>query len=202
MPWSSSAVSLPAPGRGRSITYFGMGTPFLLSWYGASVPTVCMSHTVGRIQTSQRYVVNRRFRHPMTTIPRSVRATAKSTRAAATREALLAAARDLFGTQGFANTSVDEVVRRAGMTKGALYHHFKDKDELFRAVVEEVKLEVTQTAASRYFETNESPDPIEAVRLTCFAVIDAYLDPAVQRIAVLDARSVLGAAVRRDLDNR
>ena len=138
----------------------------------------------------------------MTTIPRPTRSTAKSARAAATRDALLAAARELFGSQGFANTSVDEVVRRAGLTKGALYHHFKDKDELFRAVVEEVKLEVTQRAAARYFETTESPDPIEAVRLTCFAVIDAYLDPAAQRIAVLDARSVLAAAVRRDLDNR
>ena len=128
--------------------------------------------------------------------------TAKTTRAEATRRALLASARALFGEKGYAATSVDEVVRDAGVTKGALYHHFKDKDQLFRAVVEEVKLEVTQAAASSYFETFDGSDPMETVHHTCVAVIDAHLDPAVQRITILDARSVLDASVRRELDAR
>ena len=128
--------------------------------------------------------------------------TAKTTRAEATRRALLASARALFGEKGYAATSIDEVVRDAGVTKGALYHHFKDKDQLFRAVVEQVKLEVTQAAASSYFETVDGVDPLQTVHHTCLAVIDAHLDPAVQRITILDARAVLDASARRELDAR
>jgi AcrR family transcriptional regulator len=137
----------------------------------------------------------------MTAITRSAK-TAKTARAEATRQALLASARSLFGEKGYAATSVDEVVKHAGVTKGALYHHFKDKDQLFRAVVEAVKLEVTQSAASSYFAAFEGADPLESVHHTCVAVIDAHLDPAVQRITILDARSVLDASVRRELDAR
>jgi AcrR family transcriptional regulator len=126
----------------------------------------------------------------------------KQARAEATRHALLASGRELFGAQGFAGTSVDEVVRHAGVTKGALYHHFKDKDALFRAVLEEVKLEVTQAAAASYFEAVDGDDATQTMRLTCLSVIDAHLDPAVQRITVLDARAVLDASTRRDLDAR
>jgi AcrR family transcriptional regulator len=132
----------------------------------------------------------------------AVTRTAKTSRAEATRRALLASARELFGDKGYAATSVDEVVRHAGVTKGALYHHFKDKDQLFRAVVEEVKGEVTQAAASSYFETFDGADALETVHHTCLAVIDAHLDPAVQRITVLDARAVLDASTRRELDAR
>src|SRR5438105_6943888 len=128
--------------------------------------------------------------------------TAKGARAEATRRALLASARSLFGEKGYAATSVDEVVRHAGVTKGALYHHFRDKDDLFRAVVEEVKLEVTTAAADSYFEAADGADPAQTVLLTCLAVIDACLDPAVQRITVLDARSVFDSSTRRELDAR
>ncbi|HEV3226073.1 MAG TPA: helix-turn-helix domain-containing protein, partial [Acidimicrobiales bacterium] len=103
--------------------------------------------------------------------------TAKGARAEATRRALLASARELFGERGFAPTSVDEVVRHAGVTKGALYHHFRDKDDLFRAVLEEVKLDVTSAAADSYFDAAEGDDPLHTVLLTCLAVIDAHLDP-------------------------
>ena len=134
----------------------------------------------------------------MTTVQRG----AKGGRAEATRRALVASARSLFGEKGYAATSVDEVVRHAGVTKGALYHHFRDKDDLYRAVVEEVKLEVTTAAANSFFEAAEGEDPLRTVLLTCLAVIDAHLDPAVQRITVLDARAVLDASTRRELDAR
>src|SRR3954449_13053319 len=91
----------------------------------------------------------------------AIQRTAKAARGEATRRALLASARELFGSKGFAGTSVDEVVRHAGVTKGALYHHFRDKDHLFRAVLEEVKLEVTTAAADRYFEAAEGTDPLQ-----------------------------------------
>lgn len=134
----------------------------------------------------------------MTAIQRS----AKASKAEATRRALVASARELFGSKGYASTSVDEVVRHAGVTKGALYHHFKDKDDLFRAVVEEVKLEVTQRAADSYFAAADSTDPTKSLLLTCLSMIDAYLDPEVQRISALDARSVFDATTRREIEAR
>src|SRR4051794_2156134 len=119
--------------------------------------------------------------------------TMKSSRADVTRRSLITSARALFGEKGYAATSVDEVVRHAGVTKGALYHHFRDKDDLFRAVVEEVKLEVTTAAGNSYFDTADGADPAQTVLRTCLAVIDAHLDPAVQRITLLDARAVFDA---------
>jgi AcrR family transcriptional regulator len=123
-------------------------------------------------------------------------------KAEATRRGLIAAARKLFGEQGYAGTSVDEVVKAAGVTKGALYHHFRDKDDLFRAVVEEVKVDVTAAAAESYFDDSDSEDPLERVHRLVIALIDAHLDPAVQRISIIDARSVFDAATRRDLSTR
>jgi AcrR family transcriptional regulator len=127
----------------------------------------------------------------------------KGARAEATRRALLAAARDAFGERGYGPTSVEEIVRRAGVTKGALYHHFRDKDDLFVAVVEEVKREVTGIVGASFLAFIDShDDPLEAVTLGCLAFIDAHADPAVQRITIVDARSVLDGATRRDLDAR
>jgi AcrR family transcriptional regulator len=123
-------------------------------------------------------------------------------KAEATRRGLLQAARKLFGEKGFAGTSVDEVVKAAGVTKGALYHHFKDKDDLFRAVVEEVKVDVTSAAADSYFDDTDGDDPLQRVHRLCAAMIDAHLDPAVQRISLIDSRAVFDAATRRDLNTR
>src|SRR3954470_15301386 len=79
-------------------------------------------------------------------------------KAEVTRRSLIASARKLFGDQGFAGTSVDEVVKAAGVTKGALYHHFRDKDDLFRAVVEQVKVDVTAKAADSFFDDSDNDD--------------------------------------------
>lgn len=119
-----------------------------------------------------------------------------------TRRSLIEAARHLFGEQGYAATSVDEVVRSAGVTKGALYHHFRDKDDLFRAVVEEVKREVTDVVGEAFLNAAAEPDPLATVLNGSLAFIDAHLDPAVQRTTILDARAVLDASTRRALDNR
>ena len=126
----------------------------------------------------------------------------KAARAQATRRALLDSARSLFGEQGYAATSVDEVVRHAGVTKGAMYHHFDDKDDLFRAVLEEVKGEVTAAAGRSFVEIAAAGDSMRTVLEGCFALIDASVDPRVQQITVLDARSVLDVAARRELDAR
>jgi AcrR family transcriptional regulator len=93
---------------------------------------------------------------------------------------------------------VDDIVAEAGMTKGAVYHHFEGKEGLFRAVFEQVHREVTDQAAAEFL----GPDPWQALLDGCRLWVDAHLDPAVRRIALEDARSVLGWDVVRDIENR
>jgi AcrR family transcriptional regulator len=115
-----------------------------------------------------------------------------------TREALLRAARELFGTQGFAATSTEEIVAVAGMTKGALYHHFADKDTLFRVVFEQVEHEVSDAAVAEFMR----PDSWQALIGGCDSWIDAHVDPAVRQIALVDARGVLGWEAARAIETR
>jgi AcrR family transcriptional regulator len=90
-------------------------------------------------------------------------------------------------------------VRRAGVTRGALYHHFAGKEDLFRAVFEDVEREVTERVA-RVAATNT--DPLDALRRGCQEFLDAALDPAVQRIVLVDAPAVLGWSAWRELEAR
>ena len=83
----------------------------------------------------------------------------KAEQADATRTALSAAARQLFTERGYAATSTTEIVERAGVTRGALYHHFAAKDELFRAVFEQLEGEVTEHVAQQALT---SDDPLVA----------------------------------------
>ncbi|MGQ0802957.1 MAG: TetR/AcrR family transcriptional regulator [Actinomycetota bacterium] len=122
----------------------------------------------------------------------------KAAQGQATREALLQAARKLFGEQGYAGTSTEDVVAQAGVTKGALYHHFEGKPDLFRAVFEQLKHEISDQVAEVFMER----DPWRALSGGCQSVVDAQLDPAVRRIVLHDARSVLGWETVRDVDNR
>ena len=122
----------------------------------------------------------------------------RAAQAAATRAALIAAARQSFGSRGFAETSLDDIVARARVTKGALYHHFGGKDDLFAAVYEQVLREVSDRVVSEFLR----PDPWEALLAGCGLWIDAHLDPAVQRIAMRDARAVLGWDTVRDVESR
>lgn len=122
----------------------------------------------------------------------------KQERGEATREALTEAARRLFGEQGFNATSLDEIVNEAGVTKGALYHHFSDKEELFMAVAESVRRDTTVKLQDLFL----LPDPFAALEAGCMAIFDAYLDPAVRQIVLTDARSVLSATAYRELQSR
>src|SRR5258707_14209519 len=69
-------------------------------------------------------------------------------RSEATRQALVRAARSLFGARGYADVGTEEIVRTAGVTRGALYHQFRDKAGLFAAVAEEVEAEITGRIAA------------------------------------------------------
>ena len=115
-----------------------------------------------------------------------------------TRSALIDAARELFGNQGYGDTSTDEIVTRAGVTKGALYHHFRGKDDLFRAVFEQVQREVSDQAVAEFL----GPDSWEALVNGCDLWVRAHLDASVRRIVMQDARAVLGADEVRAIENR
>ncbi|MGH8984335.1 MAG: TetR/AcrR family transcriptional regulator [Acidimicrobiia bacterium] len=120
-------------------------------------------------------------------------------RSATTQAALLVSARELFAERGFAGAGREEIVRRAGVTRGALYHHFAGKEDLFRAVFEEVEREVTERVAKAAVSTS---DPLAALRRGCQEFLDAALDPAVQRIVLVDAPAVLGWSTWRELEAR
>ena len=111
-------------------------------------------------------------------------------RSAATRAALVTAARELFAERGYAAVGTEEVCRRADVTRGALYHHFDGKRELFAAVYEEVERQLVERIAASAMAS--AGDPMEALQAGAEAFLDACEDPAVQRIALLDAPSVLG----------
>ncbi len=115
-----------------------------------------------------------------------------------TRGALLRAARELFGGKGFAATSLEEIVTRAGVTKGALYHHFTDKVTLFRAVFEQVQREVSDAAVTEFLQ----PDPWLALVGGCRQWVDAHDDPAIRQIVLVDARGVLGWEAARAIETR
>jgi AcrR family transcriptional regulator len=113
----------------------------------------------------------------------------KAEHAEATRAALVASARALFAERGYAAVSIEEIVRRARVTRGALYHHFEDKADLFRAVFEDVQ----QDLARRLLEAAASqPDESKHLEIGCHAFLDACAEPDVQRIVLIDGPAVLG----------
>jgi AcrR family transcriptional regulator len=122
-------------------------------------------------------------------------------RGEATRERLLAAARELFGERGYDGTSIEAVLHTSGVARGALYHHFQSKAELFDAVAEEVFVEIAQetSAAAR---ASLDTDTLERLRAGSQAWLQMALEPAVQRITLLDPPTVLGWARWRALDEQ
>jgi AcrR family transcriptional regulator len=120
-------------------------------------------------------------------------------RSEATRKALVDVGRKLFAKRGYADVGTEEIVRRAGVTRGALYHHFSGKEDLFRAVAEQVEEEMTRRSAEAALAHQ---DPWEQQRAGWEAFLDACLDPAVQRIILLDAPSVLGPKAWREIASK
>ena len=123
----------------------------------------------------------------------------KAQQSEATRRKLLRVGRDLFARRGYAGVATEEIVRRAGVTRGALYHHFRDKRDLFAAVVEELEQEVMERVAAAALS---EPDAWEQQRAAIDAFLDVCLEPAVQRIVLTDAPSVLGLAAWREIEAR
>jgi len=117
--------------------------------------------------------------------------------AAATRAELLRVARELFAARGYADVGTEEIVRAAHVTRGALYHHFADKRDLFRAVHNQLAQELLAQIVA---QTAGSADAWEALTRGMRAFLDICEDPAVIRISHLDAPAVLGWAEWREVD--
>jgi AcrR family transcriptional regulator len=118
---------------------------------------------------------------------------------AQTRAALVAAGRRLFGQDGYAGTSVEDLAREARVTTGALYHHFPTKTALFETVFEEVHTGLLAASADA---AASASDEVEALAMGFEAFLDAMLTPEVQRIIITDAPAVLGLARFTELDER
>ena len=126
---------------------------------------------------------------------------ARAEQSEATRMALVSAARALFAERGYAGVGTEEIVRRADVTRGALYHHFEDKKDLFRAVHEAVEAELAQTIAGQLAEGGAT-DALELLRTGVRTFLDACTDRELARIALVDAPSVLGWQEWREVDER
>jgi AcrR family transcriptional regulator len=119
--------------------------------------------------------------------------------ARATREALIDAALELFTRRGYAEVGTEQIVQRAKLTRGALYHHFDDKRDLFRAVLEAVEADLVERIAARMDGVS---DRWEVMLTGTRAFLDACEEPAVKQIALMDAPAVLGWREWREIDER
>jgi AcrR family transcriptional regulator len=126
--------------------------------------------------------------------------TLKAEQSEATRAALIAAALELFAERGYGDVGTEEIVRAAGVTRGALYHHFAGKMELFQAVYEDVERKLVERIAESALSS--ASDPLQALHAGAQAFLDACEDPAVRRIALVDAPSVLGWEQWREIGLR
>ena len=120
-------------------------------------------------------------------------------RGEATRSQLIAVARRMFADRGYEDTSIEAVLREAGVSRGSLYHHFPSKEALFEAVAEDVETTVgTQTIAA----TAGADGPVAALRAGSLAWVRLAGDPVVQRILLIDGPAVLGWERWRAMEER
>ena len=116
-----------------------------------------------------------------------------------TRERLISVGFELFGTRGYEATSIGAILDAAGLARGAFYHHFATKAELFDAVLDRVIARIADAAADA---ARAHEDPVESLRAGCSTWLDVALDPAIQQIAFLDATAVLGWDRYHELDEQ
>ena len=114
----------------------------------------------------------------------------RARQAEATRSLLIDVARRMFTEQGYAATSIDDIIQQAGVARGALYHHFPGKEALFQAVYQAVEAEVVAAVLEA---AAAQSSPWDAVRAGLSTFLDACLEPSFRRIVVLDSVSVLQA---------
>lgn len=122
-------------------------------------------------------------------------------RSAATQDALVTAARRLWGQRGYSAVSTPEIVEAAGVTRGALYHQYPDKTALFVTVLEAVEADVMRRLAARVADSRPAT-PADAMHAAADAWLEIAGEPEVRQLVLLDAPSVLGWAGFRDISQR
>jgi AcrR family transcriptional regulator len=122
-------------------------------------------------------------------------------RSAATRDALISAARKLWGLRGYAEVGTPEIATAAGVTRGAMYHQFADKAALFRDVVEAVEQDVMARMATMVASSGATT-PADVIRAAVDAWLEVSSDPEVRQLILLDAPAVIGWAGFRDVAQR
>jgi AcrR family transcriptional regulator len=120
-------------------------------------------------------------------------------RSSSTQAALISTARRLFADHGYAGVGTEQIVQEAGVTRGALYHHFDGKVGLFGAVFEQIEGELAERFAH---EALSESDPWEAMVAGLELFLDVCREPEVRQIALLDAPSVLGWTAWREIESR
>jgi AcrR family transcriptional regulator len=116
-----------------------------------------------------------------------------------TMQKLMEVAREHFSEHGYTAAPLEEMVKQAGLTRGALYHHFGSKEGLFLAVLESVQQEIAKRIER---DADASSDPWEQLLLGCRAFVTAAVEPQNRRILLLDGPSVLGWDVWRRTDEQ
>ena len=125
--------------------------------------------------------------------------TTKTEKAAFTKAKIIAVARRLFATRGYAGTSTEALLEESQVSRGALYHHFENKEALFAAVMEAVEADITAaTAKARGSVT----DPVKGLRRAFNAFLDLACETEVRQIVLMDAHSVLGWKRWREIEER
>jgi AcrR family transcriptional regulator len=119
----------------------------------------------------------------------------------ATRAHLIAAARALFAERGYAAVGTPEIVERAGSSRGAMYHHFKDKKDLFRAVYEQLQQELIEEISAE-MDGLGGADPMAALETGVRSYLRSCVEADRARIGLIEAPSVLGWAEWREIDER
>jgi AcrR family transcriptional regulator len=122
-------------------------------------------------------------------------------RSAATKEALLSAARRLWGERGYAAASTPEIAEAAGVTRGAMYHQYANKTELFVAVLEAIETEVIGRLTADVMAAEPST-PAETLHITADAWLQIAVEPEIRQLMLLDAPSILGWAGFREISQR
>jgi AcrR family transcriptional regulator len=117
----------------------------------------------------------------------------------ATRDRILGAATRLFTTAGYEGTSIEDLLSELQISRGALYHHFKSKEKIFEAVLDNVEADIAKATIEA---TRGIKDPVAALRAGCDAFLRMARDEKVKRIVLIDAPAVLGWEKWREIDAR
>jgi AcrR family transcriptional regulator len=123
----------------------------------------------------------------------------KLEKAASTKTKIIAVARRLFATRGYGGTSTEAILEESQISRGALYHHFENKEALFAAVMEAVEADISVATANA---RKNATEPIEALRLAFNAFVDLACETEVRQIVLTDAHSVLGWEKWREIEGR